>query len=318
MPRLTTTLAVVAALFAGGFAVAVLKPQPEVLNADQVRDIASAMIAADRAATPPIVIPERPDEGRVRDIVGEMIAEAKANTPPPEQSVAQIDSTILDPMIESYLLNNPTILDRVDQRLASIKRVAARETEKQLLQTHQAAIYDDPNNVVIGNPDGDVTLVEFFDYNCGYCRSSLPDLVALVAEDPNLRVILKEFPILTAGSEEAAKVATLVAGDPPINYWDFHQQLFSTRGPVAVESALDVAEGLGANRIRLMIDMNATGVSDALQRTADLAGELRVSGTPTFILGDKIVPGAVGIDLLRAGIANIRACGSVDCQSPPG
>jgi protein-disulfide isomerase len=215
-------------------------------------------------------------------------------------------------------MSDPSILQRMSDKLTEVKRVAARAAQRNLIQANYAAIYDDAGNVILGNPKGDVTLVEMFDYNCGYCRQALPDLATLMAEDPNLKVILKEFPILSEGSVEAAKVAVLVSENADLNYWDFHQKLFSTRGQVGVDAALDAAEEVGGNRVALMIDMNGKLAADTLQKSYNLATALDVSGTPTYILGDELIPGAVGIDQLRSKIANIRACGSTVCPAPAG
>jgi protein-disulfide isomerase len=154
-----------------------------------------------------------------------------------------------------------------------------------------------------------------FDYNCSYCRGAVPDMAALMAEDPNLKVILKEFPILTSGSVDAARVAVLVGENKKIDYWDFHQQLFAQRGEVGADQALQVAEKLGGNRVELMLDMNGKAATDALQKSYALAKSLNIGGTPTYIIGDELIPGAVPIDQLREKIANMRACGSTVCPS---
>ncbi len=252
-----------------------------------------------------------PNEAQVQAMIS---AALQKQAPAPVQT-AQLDSSKVNQLIENYLLNDPTILTRMNDKLAEDKHVADRKTEKDLLAAHAADIYDADGNVVLGNPKGDVTLVEMFDYNCSYCRGALPDLAGLMAGDPNLRVILKDFPILTAGSVDAARVAVLVAQDPKINYWQFHQQLFSQHGEVGATQALQVAEQLGGNRVELMLDMNGPKPNAVIQKNYDLAKALDATGTPTYILGDEIIPGALGIDQLKAKIANLRACGSTECPA---
>jgi protein-disulfide isomerase len=252
-----------------------------------------------------------PDSAQVQAMIS---AALQKQAPAPVQTAA-IDSGKVNQLIENYLLNDPTILTRMNDKLAEDKHVAERKAEKDLLTAHAADIYDADGNVVLGNPKGDVTLVEMFDYNCSYCRSALPDLASLIAEDTNLKVILKDFPILTAGSVDAARVAVLVAQNPKINYWTFHQQLFSQRGEVGASQALQVAETLGGNRVELMLDMNGPKPNAVIQKNYDLAKALNANGTPTYILGDEIIPGALGIDQLKAKIANIRACGSTECRA---
>lgn len=244
-----------------------------------------------------------------------MISAALQKQAPAPVQTAELDSGKVNQLIENYLLNDPTILTRMNDKLADDKHVAERNAEKNLLLANAKAIYDADGNVVLGNPKGDVTLVEMFDYNCSYCRGALPDMANLMADDPNLRIILKDFPILTAGSVDAARIAVLVAQNPKINYWTFHQQLFSQRGEVGATQALQVAETLGGNRVELMLDMNGPKPNAVIQRNYDLAKALKASGTPTYILGDEIIPGALGIEQLKAKIANLRACGSTECPA---
>jgi protein-disulfide isomerase len=249
----------------------------------------------------------------VRGIIGDMIAADKAGEAPPTLDPVQVNA-----LVESYLMSDPTILDRMSVKLAAAKKVAQREAQSRLIAANYAAIYDDAGNVILGNPDGDVTLVEMFDYNCGYCRGALPDLATLMAEDPNLKVILKEFPILSDGSVDAAKVAVLVSEDHRLDYWAFHQKLFATRGQVDADAALKAAEAVGGSRVAMMIDMNSPRINDTLQKSYQLADALSISGTPTYIIGDELIPGAIGLDALRTKIANMRDCGSTLCDAPTG
>ena len=135
------------------------------------------------------------------------------------------------PRSKTYLMGDPAILERMSAKLSAAKKVAQREAQARLIAANYAAIYDDAGNVVLGNPDGDVTLVEMFDYNCGYCRRRCPTWPPLMAEDPNLRIILKEFPILSDGSVEAAKIAVLVAEDDRLDYWDVPPEALRQPGP---------------------------------------------------------------------------------------
>jgi protein-disulfide isomerase len=203
-------------------------------------------------------------------------------------------------------------------KLTATKKAAQRAEQAKLIAANYSAIYDDAGNVILGNPQGDVTLVEMFDYNCGYCRGAVPDMAALIAEDPNLKVILKEFPILSDGSVEAAKVAVLVNEDHQLDYWAFHQKLFSTRGQVDANAALSAAEAVGGNRVTMMIDMNKASIGDTLQKSYQLAEALNVSGTPTYIIGDELIPGAIGLEALKKKIASVRECGSTICADPAG
>lgn len=229
------------------------------------------------------------------------------------QDVAAIDPETLNPLIESYLLSDPKILQRMSVALDTTLQAEERAQATGAIASMKEAIFNDPGQVVLGNPDGDVTLVEFFDYNCGYCRAALPDMAALLAEDPNLRVVLKEFPILSNESIDAARVAVLV-GDADVDYWTFHEALFTSRGQVDKQVALAAAADLGLSPVSLELDMGTEAVSQKIQTSYEIARALNITGTPTYIIGNEIIPGAIGIDELRERIANMRKCGESQCE----
>jgi len=282
MSRLSFALVLLVGLLAGGLGSLLIRTPPAISEAD-VRGIITAMLKPDK--------------------------------PGPPQETADLDPAKVNKLIENYLMSDPTILQRMNDKLAEEKQVAERQAMKDELDAHAADIYQAADNVVLGNPKGDVTLVEMFDYNCTYCRGALPDLAQLMDDDKNLRVILKQFPILTAGSIDAARVAVLVSENPKINYWDFHQKLFAQRGEVGASQALQVATELGGDRAELMLDMNGKHPADVIQKSYDLAKALNINGTPTYILGDELIPGALPIDQLKQKIANLRACGSTECPA---
>lgn len=232
----------------------------------------------------------------------------------PAQDVAAITPEAINAQIESFLMNDPKILQRMSVALDSTLRAEEREQATVAIASMQEAIFNDPGQIVVGNPDGDVTLVEFFDYNCGYCRSALPDLATLLAEDPDLRVILKEFPILSNESIDAARVAVLV-GEADADYWSFHEALFTSRGKVDKQVALAAAADLGLSPVSLELDMGKDSVSKTIQTSYEIAKALNITGTPTYIIGNEVIPGAIGIEELRERIANMRACGQSLCDS---
>lgn len=261
--------------------------------------------------------PEQPiDSTAVRTIVAEMLAERDAEAKPP-MSLATIDPAQLNPMIEDYLMSDPKILQRVTTALNTVVREEEAEQRRVAIASITDDIFHDPDQIVLGNPDGDVTLVEMFDYNCGYCRSSLPDMLTLLDEDPNLRVVLKEFPILSPGSMAAAQVGVLV-NQSEGDYLAFHEALFTSTGPVTADTALATAETLGLNPVELRLQMESEDVGKIIQKSYDIADALNISGTPTYIIGDEVIPGAIGIDELRSRIANMRACGKSLCPQEQG
>lgn len=264
-------------------------------------------------------ITTRPQPGMTTTEIETLIADAVAAQPTVEEPEAVVDAAAFDtatigPVIEDYLLSNPRLLQRMTTALETELRTEESERARIALNAMHEDIYNDPANIVLGNPDGDVTLVEMFDYNCGYCRQVVADVMALVEEDPNLRVILKEFPILSQGSVDAARVGILV-NRADVDYQAFHTALYSSRGAVDTEAALAAAEELGLSRVALELEMNSSEVSAALQRTYSIAQALGVSGTPTFIIGNEVIPGAVPKNELVRRIENMRDCGATECPA---
>lgn len=258
------------------------------------------------------------DSVAVRAIVEEVLDEravtdtATAEPVAPAPAVAAIDPAVLNPMIEEFLMSDPKLLQRLSVALdTTLRGEEEAKAQVAITQMHEQ-IYNDPGQVVLGNPEGDVTLVEFFDYNCGYCRAALPDLATLLAEDPNLRVILKEFPILSNESIDAARIGVLV-GEADVDYWTFHEALFSSRGKVDKAVALEAAGSLGLSPVSLELQMGEDKVAKTIQTSYEIAQALGITGTPTYIIGNEIIPGAIGADDLKERIANMRACGSTVC-----
>ena len=237
--------------------------------------------------------------------------DAKRIAEQPIQSAA-LDANTVNPLIESYLMSDPKILQRMSVALDQTLQAEERTAATSAIASMKDEIFNDPKQIVVGNPQGDVTLVEFFDYNCSYCRAALPDLAALIAEDTNLRVVLKEFPILSNESIDAARVGVLV-GESQADYWSFHEALFTSRGQVDKQVALAAAEDLGLSPVSLELEMGTPKVSETIQTSYNIAKALNITGTPTYIIGNEVIPGAIGIDELKDRIANMRACGETQC-----
>jgi protein-disulfide isomerase len=208
-------------------------------------------------------------------------------------------------IVKDYLTKNPEVLSEALTNL--IKRRAPKAAAQNgapapssdkttVIHDNAAAILQSPHQVVLGNPNGSVTMVEFFDYNCGYCKRALGDMQAMIKDDPNLRVVLKEFPILGPGSVEAAQVAIAVRMQDPggEKYFAFHQALLGGRAHADKVIALAAAKDAGLDMARLDQDMNSAEVKDTLTETTQLARNLGISGTPGYVIGDTIVPGAIG------------------------
>ena len=192
---------------------------------------------------------------------------------------------------------------------------ATAEADREKVVTSQAGpLFSSKYQATIGNPKASATLVEFFDYNCHYCKGALPDIARLIKDDPNLKVVLKDFPVLGPGSVEAAKVAAAARNQlPGDKFWEFHYKLLGSHGPVGKAEAMAVAKDLGLDMDKLAKDMESPDVKTGLDETMQLADALQINGTPTFVLGQDLVVGAVGYDQLKSKIDSVHKCGRVTC-----
>jgi protein-disulfide isomerase len=196
------------------------------------------------------------------------------------------------------------------------RRQTAAEAEKHkaAVKEHAQNLFSSPNQVTLGNPNGNVTFVEFFDYNCGYCKRAMDDMLALLKNDPKLKVVLKEFPVLGPGSVEAAQVAVAVHMQDKTGkkYLDFHQRLLSGRGPADKARALAAAKDAGLDVARIERDMTSDEVRLTLEESAKLAEALGLNGTPSYVIGQNVVVGAIGLQALKEKV-NTARCGQATC-----
>ena len=168
--------------------------------------------------------------------------------------------------------------------------------------------------MVVGNPKGDVTFVEFFDYNCGYCKRALEDMMALMKADPNLKVVLKEFPVLGPGSVDAARVGAAVRmqDNSGRKYLEFHQKLLTGRGQVDKARAIAAAKEVGLDVAQIERDLGGDEVRASLEESFKLAKSLGLTGTPSYVIGTDVVVGAVGLAALKEKVNSAR-CGKATC-----
>jgi protein-disulfide isomerase len=215
----------------------------------------------------------------------------------------------IEALIKPYLLANPEVLMEVQTALEAKMEKIQAEKMSTALKENAAEIFRAPSAPIAGNLKGDVTVVEFFDYNCGYCKKAFVDLLAASEKDKNLKLVMKEFPILSKGSEEAARAA--LAAKAQGKYWEFHRALLESPGQANEASALKVAEKIGLNIAKLKTDMAGAEVKAEIDRTRALAQKLGIQGTPHFLVGDKPIGGAPeGLsDLLLAAAAEVRKNG---------
>jgi protein-disulfide isomerase len=218
------------------------------------------------------------------------------------------EKEIID-IVRNYLTKNPEVLVEMTTELD--KRQAAEQAEKQqkVISDNADAIFRSPLAFVAGNPDGDVTVVEFFDYNCGYCRRALADVVKLIDNDKKVRLVLKELPIFGEDSEAAAKAA--LAAHKQGKYFEMHQKLFSEPGKADKEKALRIAGELGLDTAQLEKDMADPETQKSLDEAKELAQKLGLQGTPLYLIGDRVIPGAPDdlYDQLTKNVGEIREKG---------
>jgi len=221
-------------------------------------------------------------------LLGVNAASAQQFTPEQKQEIELI--------LRDYLLENPEVLR--DALTILQERESAAEQERQRLAVSQRLeeLHESPNSPSMGNLQGDVTVVEFFDYQCGYCKSIADHVFDIVEADSNVKVVLKEIPILGPASTTAARAA--LAAREQGKYIELHSALMSHRGQLSERTIFGIAEDLGLDVDRLRADMDAPAVTDEINANLELAQAIGVRGTPAFVVGDVVVPGAVPLESL--------------------
>ena len=240
---------------------------------------------------------------------------ALAFSPACAESFSSGQKAEIEAIIKEYLLQKPEILREAIGVLEAREKAAEAKAREKVVSDPSGALFSAANQAVIGNPEGKITLIEFFDYNCGYCKRALGDLARLMKDNPDLRVVLRDFPILSPGSVEAAKIANAFLRQfQGEKFWEFHQKLLGSRGPVGKRDALAVAKDLGADMDKLAKDAAAPEITTGIEESGKFAKSLQVTGTPTYVIGEDVAVGAVGYDELEAKVANIKKCGKAICS----
>lgn len=220
---------------------------------------------------------------------------------------AKTDSSVLtrgdvEGIVRDFITQNPqlilTSVDAYQQRTMQEQQTAAVEMNKDRLFRNERSPF-------IGNEKGDVTIVEFFDYNCGYCKKVLPELQALVKEDPNVKIVFKELPILGPSSELAAKWA--LAAHRQNKYFEFHSLLMKNQGQINADVLTRIATEAGLNVDKARQDAEGTDVLISLEQNRSLASQMNINGTPAFVLGEEIIPGALPVSEMKVKIQALRS-----------
>lgn len=213
----------------------------------------------------------------------------------------------LDAAIRAYLLEHPEVIIESLEKYEAQARAKQERATADTLAANQDSIYNHPMTPVTGDPKGDVTIVELFDYQCGYCKRTLQTVLDLQKEDPRLRFIWKELPILGPTSEYAARAA--MAANKQDKYLAFHTVVMGARGRLTPDRVLKLAAKAEIDVERLKRDMEDPAIKKYLQETVELARKLGVTGTPGFIIGGKLFPGAIDKEHMKKLIAEARATG---------
>lgn len=224
----------------------------------------------------------------------------------PEQSLSQeISDDRIKALVAETLRENPELVLEALQALEARQAEAQAATAASVLSKERTTLERDPNAPILGNPDGDVTIVEFFDYNCPYCKRAMPEVNDLMAEDTNVRLVLREWPILSEGSAFAARAA--LASRQQGKYAEMHDALMTMRGKVEAEAVLRIAGEVGLDVEKLKTDMQSPEVEEHLATSMRLAEALGFNGTPSFVVGDQLIPGFVEKPQLVEAVTAARA-----------
>ncbi|MDP5215987.1 DsbA family protein [Ruegeria sp. 2205SS24-7] len=223
-------------------------------------------------------------------------------------SMTEEERATFGEQVRSYLLENPEVIVEAIEILEQQQQQAAAFADQELVQANADALFNDGYSWVGGNPDGDITLVEFMDYRCGYCRRAVPEVASLLAEDGNIRLVIKELPILGDASVLSSRFAIAtkqVAGDDA--YKQVHDALLEFGGDVSDVTLRRLSDGLGLDSDAILAAMDSDAVTEEISQTRELAQKLQISGTPSFVLESEMLRGFLPADQMQQIVDGVRA-----------
>lgn len=221
---------------------------------------------------------------------------------PKQEAVDTLDKAEVEQIVKDYITNNPDAIIESLNQLQQRERQRQQQAASATIKEKSAELKHDEDTPYAGNPNADVVLVEFFDYNCGYCRKVMPTVAKLLEEYDNLKVVFKEFPILSPVSQQAARAAQSVYYLDKDKYFDYHQALMKHTGAKNKQAFLDLAKEMGIDTKKMEEMMDSKRVTDAINKNKILGQSIGVRGTPAFVIGEDLIPGAVDISTLRSKI----------------
>jgi protein-disulfide isomerase len=226
----------------------------------------------------------------------------------------QLTRKDVETIVREYLLANPELLVEVQKALDAKQKEEQRIAQLAIIRDHKDEIFNSAHDGIVGNPEGKTTIVEFFDYNCGYCKRAIEDMNALTSADPDLRFVLKEFPILGPDSQKASLVSMAFHKLMPEQYGEFHNRLLGSQGRAGEAQAIKIAVALGADEAKLREAMKDPSIQQIFDQTYELANKLAITGTPSYVVGSEVVFGAQGLEVLNQKVAEAKAaCSTTAC-----
>lgn len=221
-------------------------------------------------------------------------------------SFSAAQKTEIETVIREYLMKNPEVVLQAMQELQARQEKVEKEQQLSALKENRRALLSNPDDPVMGNPKGDVTVVEFFDYQCGYCKRVFPSLMDTAKADGKVRMVMKELPVLGPASIAAARHALAAKMQGQAKYDAFHHAMMTARGPVTEDSIMAAAKTAGLDTTKLAADAKRPEIEQQLRANMELASTLGISGTPAFVIGDTLIPGAVEAPVLKKAIDEAR------------
>ena len=218
-------------------------------------------------------------------------------------------------IVREYLLENPELFFEIQEKLAEYQKEQNALAVVEVIKTRHDEIFNNPKQAIMGNPNGDISIVEFFDYNCFYCKKALGDMEKIIQNNPDVKIILKEFPVFGEDSIGAGQISIAVNRLYPEEYQEFHTQLLRLEDKKNMDVALKLANemGLNVNEI-LKATNNNIDIAEEIEMNNQIAQELQISGTPAFVIGNEVVFGAQESSVFENIIKNIRKCGETKCS----
>jgi protein-disulfide isomerase len=239
-------------------------------------------------------------------LAGTAAAPLAAQGKSPSMSVPKAEREKIESVVKDYILNNPEIIVQAIRSLRQREEKEKRQKAKANLVKLQGDLLRDPDSPVGGNPKGNVTIVEFFDYRCGFCKRTFPDLEKLVKGDKNIRFVFKEFPILGPQSVTASKAGLAAWILDKSKYEAFHKAMMSSKGALAKSRVMTFAAKSGYDVKALQKTMADPRIEAMIEKTYELAKALDINGTPAFVIGDQVIRGAVDLKTLKSLISQAR------------